>query len=170
MSRPKLISDAAILTIVRERLLRGGDKAVSFREVANATGLSAPALVLRFSTHGTMVSAALQTGWYDLAKLAKTAAADMGRSPKDVQEFFKLQADLLDIPALLAHSMREDGARSAASSYRSVVEAILADHFGGGIAGRNTAGLLFAAWMGRMALSEAGGKTFRFGELIRSVT
>lgn len=169
MSRRKLISDAAILTIVRERLLRGGERAVSFRDVAAATGLSAPALVLRFGSQAAMVSAALQAAWADLTKLAQSAAQDMGRSPKDVQEFLKRQADFADLPALLAHSLRSPEARSAATAYRSEVEAILAAHFGGGISGRNAAGLVFAAWQGRLAWGEAGGKTYRLGELIRSL-
>ncbi len=168
MSRPKIISDAAILAIVRERLLRGGEKAVSFREVSAATGLSAPALVLRFGSQAAMVSAALQMAWADLAKLAQSAAQDMGRSPKEVQEFLKLQADQVDIPALLSHSLRDSAARAAAAAYREGVEVILSDHFGGGIAGRNSAGLIFAAWQGRLAWGDAGGKTYRLGELIRT--
>lgn len=169
MSRPKLISDTAILAIVRDRLLRGGEKAVSFREVASATGLSAPALVLRFSNQNAMVSAALQNGWEDLCALAATRARTLGPSAKDLQEFLKQQADLIDIPALLAASMRDAQARTAASAYRTQIEDILANHFGGGIKGRSAAAHIFAAWHGRMAWSEAGGKTFRFSELIRSL-
>ena len=169
MSRTKLISDAAILAIVRERLLRSGEKAVSFREVAGATGLSAPALVLRFGSQSAMVGGALQAAWADLTKLAQSAAQDMGRSPKDVQEFLKIQTDFTDLPALLSHSLRIPAARTAASAYRAEVEAILAAHFGGGISSRNTAGLIFAAWQGRLAWGDAGGKTYRFGELIRSL-
>ena len=169
MSRTKLISYAAILTIVRERLLRGGEKAVSFREVAGATGLSAPALVLRFGSQSAMVSGALKATWADLTKLAQSAAQDMGRSPKDVQEFLKIQADFTDLPALLSHSLRIAEARAASSAYRAEVETILAAHFGGGISARNSAGLIFAAWQGRLAWGDAGGKTYRFGELIRSL-
>jgi AcrR family transcriptional regulator len=167
MSRPKLISDAAVLAIVRERLLREGARAVSFREVGAATGLSAPALVLRFSSQAAMVSAALVAGWHDLTALAKTSGKALGPGPKDVQDFLKQQADLIDIPMLLAQSLHDAPARAAAIAYREVVEGILAQHYGGGIAGRNTAGLVFAAMQGRMAWGDAGGKTFRLGEFLR---
>lgn len=170
MARPKLISDAAVLAIVRERVLRAGDKAVSFREVAAATGLSAPALVLRFSSQNAMVSAALVAGWDGLAQLAQSARANLGPTPKSVQDYLKLQADFIDIPALLTHSLRDPAAKAAASAYRAQVEAILAQHYGGGLAGRNAAGAVFAAWQGRMAWADAGGKTYRFGELLRSLT
>ncbi|MDZ7905098.1 MAG: hypothetical protein U5N55_04510 [Cypionkella sp.] len=170
MARPKLISDAAILAIVRERVLRAGDKAVSFREVAAATGLSAPALVLRFSSQSAMVSAALVAGWQALGALAASAAQDLGQSPKSMQEFLKLQADFIDIPALLTHSLRDAPAKAAAAEYRASLEGILAQHLGGGIAAKGTAGAIFAAWQGRIAWGEAGGKTYRFGEFLRNVT
>ncbi len=169
MARPKLISDAAVLTIVRERLLRAGEKAVSFREVAAATGLSAPALVLRFSSQSAMVSAALVAGWQDLTKLAQAAGQDLGPSAKDVQDFLKLQFDMVDIPALLSHSLRDASARTAANAYRDMVEAILARRYGGGIKGRNIAGMVFAAAQGREVWADAGGKSFRFGEFLREL-
>lgn len=167
MSRPKLISDAAVLAIVRERLLREGARAVSFREVGAATGLSAPALVLRFSSQSAMVSAALVAGWHALTALAMTLGKDIGPNPKDVQDFLKQQADHVDIPALLAHSLHDAPAHAAAITYREAVEAILAQYYGGGIEGRNTAGLVFAAMQGRMAWGDTGGKTFRLGAFLR---
>jgi AcrR family transcriptional regulator len=170
MSRPKLISDAAVLAIVRERVLRAGDKAVSFREVGAATGLSAPALVLRFSSQNAMVSAALVAGWQELGTLAQKLAENLGSSPKDVQDFLKAQADVVDIPTLLAHSLRDGPARTAAIAYRELVEGILANCYGGGMKGRNKAGLVFAAMQGRMAWGDAGGKTFRLGEFLRAQT
>ncbi len=168
MSRKKSISDEAILSIVRERLLREGEKAVSFREVAGATGLSAPALVLRFGSQSAMVSASLVAGWQTLMHLASAATESLGDSPKDLQAFLKLQSDMVDIPALLAHSLRDSNARGAALAHRAKVEEILAQRLGGGIKGRNAAGLIFAAWHGRLAWSDAGGKTFRLGEVIRA--
>lgn len=167
MARPKLISDAAILAIVRERVLRAGDKAVSFREVAAATGLSAPALVLRFSSQPAMLSAALVAGWASLSKLAAQSTQDLGPNPKSLQEFFKLQADHINIPALLTHSLRDIAAKTAAIAYRAQIEEIITQQLGGGIAARGTAGAIFAAWQGRLAWSDAGGKTYRFGEFLR---
>jgi len=169
MARPKLISDAAVLAIVRERLLRSGEKSVSFREVAAATGLSAPALVLRFSSQSAMVSQALVAGWAQLTQSAQAAGQDLGPSPKDVQEFLKVQSEIADIPALLSHSLRDAPARAAAMAYREAVETILTRAFGGGIAARQSAGVVFAAMQGRSLWDEAGGKTFRLGEFLRAV-
>lgn len=167
MARPKLISDAAILAIVRERLLRAGEKAVSFREVAGATGLSAPALVLRFSTQPAMISAALVAAWHELTELAQAGGRHLGPNARDVQDFLKQQSDWGNIPALLVHSLRDGPACAAASAYRTAVEGILAAHYGGTAAAHHKAGLVFATTLGRMAWHEAGGKTFRFGEFLR---
>lgn len=168
MARKKIISDADILTTVLARLLQGGDRAISLREVARATGLSAPALVLRFKSQHAMMIAALVQGWAILHQDAERAAQDLGGGAKSVQDLLKHQAELIDIPALLTHSLRDKQAAAAANAYREKIEAILAQRFGGGAKGRNAAGAIFAAWQGRLAWGEAGGKSFRFGELIRS--
>ena len=167
MSRRKAISDSVVLNIVLSRLLRDGEKAVSVREVARATGLSAPALVLRFANHAGMISAALCEGWASLT--AKAVAQDVSGGLKDVQDMLKAQSDVMDIAALLTHSLRNAAALSAANEYREVIEDILAKQYGGGAKGRNAAGVVFAAWQGRLAWGAAGGKSFRFGELIRTL-
>jgi AcrR family transcriptional regulator len=169
MARIKTISDTAILAIVLARLLRGGEKAVSFREVARATGLSAPALVLRFTNHAGMMTAALTHGWADLTQKATDTAKDMGGGLKDAQDLLKAQSEMMDIAALLTHSLRNPQASLAANAYRETIEDILAKRYGGGAKGRNAAGVAFAAWQGRLAWGEAGGKSFRFGELLRSL-
>jgi AcrR family transcriptional regulator len=169
MARRKLISDADILKTVLLRLLQGGDRAISLREVARATGLSAPALVLRFKTQQAMMIAALVQGWAILRQDADIAGQNLDGSPKSVQDMLKNQADLIDIPALLTHSLRHKQAAEAANTYREAIEQLLAQHYGGGAKGRNAAGAVFAAWQGRLAWGEAGGKSFRFGEMIRSL-
>lgn len=167
MPRTKLISDQAVLAIVRQRLLREGAKSVSFRLVSGASGLSPPALVLRFSSQTGMVSAALIAGWAELGAVAQQKGGDIGGSAKDLQAFLKAQADMADIPALLSYSHLFPAARDAAEVYREQIEAILTQHFGGGGKAARQAGLVFAAWQGRLAWAEAGGKSFRLGEFLR---
>ncbi len=166
MARTKQISDEQILYTVRQRLLDGGDKAAAFSAIAAATGLSAPALALRFGTQANMCQAAILAGWADLQS---RAAANLGDSAKDVQSYLRAQSDAADIPALLTLSARAPETMLAAAQWREQVETALANHYGGGLKGRSAAGLVFAAWQGRMAWTPAGGKTFRLAEVIRSL-
>jgi hypothetical protein len=165
MARTKLIPDADILYTVRHRMIEGGTRAASFSTIAAATGLSAPALVLRFGSQAQMCQAALIAGWAELTLRAKV---DLPPS-KNIQSYLKHQADYIDIPALLTLSQGDEATRTAASTWRAAVETTLARHFGDGLQGRNAAGLVFAAWQGRLAWTAAGGKSFRFGALIRNL-
>lgn len=164
MARSKQIPDADILYSVLQRILTEGERAATFSAIATATGLSAPALVLRFGSQAQMCQAALRAAW---AELITRAHLDLS-SPKDVQNFLKAQSDYVDIPALLTLSQRDHITLAAATLWRNTVETNLARHYSGGPKGRNAAALVFAAWQGRLAWSDAGGKTFRLAEVIRS--
>lgn len=148
MARKKVIPDTEILHIVRQCLLDGGDRSASFAAIAAETGLSAPTLVLRFGTQPQMCRAAILAGWADLQS---RAAADLGTTAKDVQTYLRGLSDAADIPALLTLSARDPATLAAASQWREVAEAALARHYGGGLRGRSAAGLIFAAWQGRLA-------------------
>lgn len=165
MARTKLIPDADILYTVRHRMIEGGRRAASFSAIAAATGLSAPALVLRFGSQAQMCQAALNAGWAELTLRAK---ADLPPS-KNIQSYLKHQADYINIPALLNLSQGDETTMTAASIWRAAVESTLARHFGDGPQGRNAAGLLFAAWQGRLAWTTVGGKSFRLGAVIRNL-
>jgi len=166
MARTKQIPDSEILYSVLQRLLTEGDRAATFSAIATATGLSAPALVLRFGSQAQMCQAALRAAWADLIERANV---DLGTT-KDVQNFLKNQSEHIDIPALLTLSQRDHITLAAATLWRNTVETNLARHYGAGPKGRNSAALVFAAWQGRLAWAEAGGKTFRLAEVIRSLT
>lgn len=166
MARIKRIPDSEVLYSVLQHLLTEGERAATFSAIATATGLSAPALVLRFGSHAQMCQAALRAAWADLIERANVELA----TSKDVQNFLKTQSDHVDIPALLTLSQRDQITLAAATLWRNTVETNLARHYGSGPKGRNSAALIFAAWQGRLAWSEAGGKTFRLAEVIRSLT
>lgn len=166
MARLKRIPDSEVLYSVLQHLLSEGERAATFSAIATATGLSAPALVLRFGSQAQMCQAALRAAW---AELISRANVELGTT-KDVQTFLKNQSDYVDIPALLTLSQRDQITLAAATLWRNAVETTLARHYGGGTKGRNSAALIFAAWQGRLAWAEAGGKTFRLAEVIRSLT
>lgn len=166
MARMKRIPDSEVLYSVLQHLLTEGERAATFSAIATATGLSAPALVLRFGSQSQMCQAALRGAW---AELTNRATVEL-TSAKDVQNFLKIQSEYVDIPALLTLSLRDETTLAAATLWRNAVETTLAGHYGAGPKGRNAAALVFAAWQGRLAWSEAGGKTFRLAEVIRSLT
>lgn len=166
MSRIKRIPDSEVLYCVLQHLLTEGERAATFATISTATGLSAPALVLRFGSQAQMCQAALRSAW---AELIARANVDLSRV-KDVQSFLKNQSDYADIPTLLTLSQRDEITLAAATLWRNAVETALARHYGGGPKGRNAAALTFAAWQGRLAWAEAGGKTFRLAEVIRSLS
>ena len=164
MSRAKQIPDSEILLSVLHRILGGGFRAATFSAIAAATGLSAPALVLRFGSQGQMCQMALRAAW---AELQQRAQPDLS---KGVQDYLKHQSEFADIPAMLTLSLSDQTTLAAATAWREIVETTLARHFGGGMRGRHAAGLTFAAWQGRLAWADAGGKSFRLGELIRGLS
>ena len=165
MARTKLIPDTDILYTVRQRMIEGGERAASFSAISTATGLSAPALVLRFGSQPKMCQAALRAAWTELTSRANAELS----TTKNVQSFLKHQADYVDIPILLALSQADPTSLAAASQWRATIETTLAKYFGDGAQGRHRAGLVFAAWQGRLSWTAAGGKTFRLGEVIRNL-
>ena len=161
MARTKQIPDSEILYSVLQRLTSEGDRAATFSAISTATGLSAPALVLRFGSHAQMCQAALRAAWADLIERANVDLT----TTKDVQNFLKNQSEYVDIPALLTLSQRDQITLAAATLWRTTIETNLARHYGSGPKGRNAAALVFAAWQGRLAWSEAGGKPFAWPKL-----
>jgi hypothetical protein len=162
----KQIPDSEILLSVLHRILGQGQRAATFSAISAATGLSASALVLRFGSQPMMCQTALRAGW---AELILRAAPDLATA-KGLQDYLKHQSEFADIPAMLTQSLSDKTTLAAATEWRGIVESTLARHFGGGMRGRHAAGLTFAAWQGRLAWAEAGGKSFRLGELIRGLS
>ncbi|MDT8854533.1 transcriptional regulator [Paracoccaceae bacterium Fryx2] len=167
MARPRTIPDTDVFAIVRQLLAEGGDKAVAFSAVAQASGLAAPSLVQRYGSREGMVRAALTAGWDAADAAAEEAALDTPPSAKGALAFLKvLGAQTADL-ALLATEFRDPALRARASAWRAQVEAVLAQRLGGGARGREAAALLFAAWQGQVLWQATGGKGFRLKDVVK---
>jgi AcrR family transcriptional regulator len=167
MARIKIIPDAEILALVLGKLLTEGEKAVSFGLISAACGLAAPTLVQRYGSRDGMIASALAAGWAGLESLTAAAELEALVSAKGAQGLLKDISAAVDIPTLLSASQRDKALMDRAALWRASVEAALAVRLGGGVKGREAAGLMFSAWQGRLMWDGAGGKTFRLGEALR---
>lgn len=173
MPRRKIIPDTEVFALVRTLLNEGGDKAVAFGPVARASGLAASTLVQRFQSRDAMVQAALNDGWDRLEEACAAAEANAPTNAKGASAFLKevgaATADGSTL-ALLAADFRDPVLRDRAAAWRARVETALAVRLGGGEKGRETAALIFAAWMGQVFWQPAGGKAFKLKDLFRRLT
>jgi AcrR family transcriptional regulator len=109
---------------LRRLLLQGGDKAVAFSSVAQATGLAAPTLAQRYGTRDAMVRAALLDGWDVLDAAAARAAEIAPVTPKGAAQMLKsLAADDGGMIALLVSEFRDPVLRGRALAWRAAVVA-----------------------------------------------
>lgn len=173
MPRKKLIPDADVYVTIRAMLAAGGDKAVAFGSVARATGLAAATLVQRYGNREAMVQAALSDGWDRLDAACASAEENAPLNGKGAAVFLKqLSATTLESSdlALLAVDFRDAELRERASKWRERVETGLALRLGGGAKSREVAAILFAAWMGQVLWSPAGGKGFKLKDSLKRLT
>lgn len=162
MARPRTIPDGTIFAAILRLIAEGGEKAVSFSSVAEATGLSAPSLVQRYGALPEMVHKAFVGEWDRIDALTTTAIADMATSTKGPQSLLKA---LSRIPgaAVLAATLRDDKLRDRAAKWQRRVETALAAHIGEA----EDAALLFAAWQGQMIWEGIAGKSFKLKDALR---
>ena len=173
MPRRKIISDAEVFAHVRRLLVADGDKAVAFGPVARATGLAAATLVQRYSTRDGMVRDAVADVWKQLDAALRAADAVTAPTPKGAQALLKAMASAVPEgtdPAILAITLRDPALRDHAMAWRAALETALAQRLGAGTAGREAAGILFAAWHGQRMWAAAGDKSFRTKDAIRRLT
>jgi AcrR family transcriptional regulator len=163
MARPRSIPDPRIHAATRRLLAEGGDKAVSFAAVAQATGLAAPTLVQRYGSRDGMVKAALLDAW-DGLEAATAAAASAAETP---QGFLKALGSDGTALAHLSAGFRDADLRDRAAAWRRGVEAVLARQIGGGGKAREAAAMLFAAWQGAQAWEAAGGRGFKMKDAVK---
>lgn len=172
MPRRKIIPDAEVHAAIRRLLSEGGDKAVAFGSVARATGLAGATLVQRFGSRDAMVRAALIDGWDRLNEACTKAEAEAPLNARGASLFLKaLGAEIADGAdlSLLAIDFRDADLRARAAAWRARVEMALALRLGGGKA-RDSAAILFAAWMGQVLWQAAGGKGFRLKNALKRLT
>ncbi len=171
MGRHKILPDADVFAAVRHLLMQGGDKAVAFSSVAQATGLAAPTLAQRYGTRDAMVRAALLDGWRVLAEATGRAAGAAPATAKGATQVLKvLGASHGEEIALLASGFRDPALRAPALAWRQALLAALGSRMGGGSKGQEAAALLFAAWQGQMMWQKAGGSTVKIKDAVKRLT
>ena len=170
MPRARTLSDEAIHATIRRLLAEGGDKAVSFGTVSQATGLAASTLAQRFATRDGMVRAALLDGWAHLSARTEAAEAEVPAGGKQVAALLKLVArdSAADI-ALRLHHLRDPDLRAAAQAWRSHMEQAIALRLAPDKAAE-TAAMVFALWQGRLLWSDAGEPPFRLKDALRRLS
>lgn len=170
MPRARTLSDEAIHATIRKMLADGGDKAVSFGTVSQATGLAASTLAQRFATRDGMVRAALLDGWSRLSAATETAEGEVPLGSKQVPALLKqVGKDHEGDIALLLHHLRDPDLRAAADAWRTRLERAIALRLGGEKAAEPAA-MVFALWQGRMLWAGAGEPPFRLKDAIRRLS
>ncbi len=173
MGRSRTVSDAEIFLTIRRLLLAGGEKAVAFASVAQATGLAGPTLVQRFGSRAGMIRAAHLAGWDALDAATAAAIASAEFSAKGAHNLLKSlsgdQAEPLDL-AVLSMDFRDAVLRKRAEAWRQTVEATLGSQLGRGTKAREKAAMLFAAWQGQLLWQIAGGKSFKIKDAVKQLT
>lgn len=173
MARKKIIPDAKVHTEILRLLAQGGDRAVSFATVAQATGLAGPTLVQRFGSREGMVHTALMAAWAELEDQTTQAEAAAPLTAKGAQTLLKTltaEAPLLSCLPQMTADFRDSAIRARAEVWRTRMEQALALRLGGGTRGREMAAILFAAWQGQIMWLPMGGKAFRLKDLLKRVT
>jgi AcrR family transcriptional regulator len=168
MGRSRTLPDTEVFAALRRLLILGGDKAVAFSSVAQATGLAAPTLAQRYGTRDAMVRAALRDGWDALDAAAARAAEIAPVTPKGAAQMLKsLAADDGGMIALLVSEFRDPALRDRALAWRQSLLAALGSRLGGGNKGQEAAALVFAAWQGQVMWQKAGGSGIRVKDAVR---
>ena len=168
MGRRKTLPDAEVFAALRHLLMQGGDKAVAFSSVAQATGLAAPTLAQRYGTREAMVRAALLDGWKVLAEATDQAAGGAPPTAKGATQILKaLGAGHAQEIALLVSEFRDPALREPALAWRQALLAALGARMGGGSKGQEAAALVFAAWQGQLMWQKAGGPGIRVKDVVK---
>lgn len=171
MGRHKTLPDAEVFAALRGLLVQGGDKAVAFSSVAQATGLAAPTLAQRYGTRDAMVRAALLDGWQVLAKATDQAVGAAPPTAKGATQILKaLGAGHGEEIALLVSEFRDPALRGPALAWRQALLAALGARLGGGSKGPEAAALVFAAWQGQVMWQRAGGSDLKIKDAVKRLT
>lgn len=166
MPRTRTIPDDRIFSAIHKLLDEGGDRAVSFASVSEATGLAPPTLVQRYGSRDGMVRAARTAAWQKLA--AQTADAILLTEKKGPQALLKAlsAAD----PAAIVLDCRDPELAQRAAAWRATVESALALRLGTGQKARESAALLFAAWQGQLLWARASESSVKIKDAVRRLT
>jgi AcrR family transcriptional regulator len=163
MPRTRTIPDSRVFAAIEGLKAKGGTKAVSFATVAAVTGLAPPTLVQRYGSIEAMLHAARSAAWDDIG--ARTAAAMTLAADKGAAGFLRAIGPL-DVAAIAA-DLSDEALSGRAASWRAGVETALAQKIGSGQKARETAAVLFAAWLGQSLWANTGTESFRMKDLVK---
>lgn len=166
MPRSRIIPDARVFSTVQRLLREGGEKAVSFSTVSEATGLAPPTLVQRYGSLSGMVRAARQDAWDKVE--ARTQAAITSTADKGPQALIKA-IGAVDVRAI-ARDLRDPDLAHSANVWRVTVESALALRFGTGQKARESAAMLFAAWQGQALWHPDGNGPVKLKDAVKRLT
>ncbi|MDE3240477.1 MAG: transcriptional regulator [Paracoccaceae bacterium] len=168
MPRNRTIPDQTVLNTVRQMLASGGDKAVSFSTVAQATGLAASTLAQRYATRDGMVRAALLDGWDRLIDVTVEAETEAPMSAKGVPALLKrIGRDGGGDLSVLVTRQTEADLRNRAEDWRRRMESAIALRLGNDDHARDSASMVFAAWQGRLLWGLDSDSGFRLKDAIK---
>jgi AcrR family transcriptional regulator len=171
MGRSKTLPDTDVFAALRRLLIQGGDKAVAFSSVGQATGLAAPTLAQRYGTRDAMVRAALQDGWDVLGKATEQTVDAAPPTAKGATQILKaLSASHAEEIALLVSEFRDPALRDPALAWRQSLLAALGSRLGGGSKGQEAAALVFSAWQGQILWHKAGGSEVKIKDAVKRLT
>jgi AcrR family transcriptional regulator len=168
MARPKSVPDDQVHTAIAALYRQGGDKAVTFATVSEATGLAPPTLVQRYGSRDGMLEWALMRGWDAVA--AATDSALPVLEDRGAAAFLKALADGLAKSFSLAElvaAQRSAALQARAAAWREATEERLAAGFGSSRNAQEQAAIAFAAWQGQLLWDASGGKSFRLKAAVR---
>ena len=162
MARPRTIPDTVIYAAILRLIAEGGEMAVAFSTVSEATHLAAPSLVQRYGALPQMVLAAMVGEWDRLDGICATAISETSEAAKGPQALLKALSPAPS-PALLAASLRNAALRDRASRWRHRVVSALTGQLGDD----NAAAMLFAAWIGQGMWEGFGDKGFKVKDMLK---
>ncbi|MES2145460.1 MAG: transcriptional regulator [Pseudomonadota bacterium] len=168
MPRPKSVPDDHVHAAIADLYGRGGDKAVTFATVSQATGLAPPTLVQRYGSRDRMMEWALMRGW-DAVAVASDAALPV-LDDRGAAAFLKAVADGLGATFTLGQlvtAQRSRDLQARAADWRAATESRLASSLGASRDAREQAAIAFAAWQGQLLWDDAGGRSFRLKAALR---
>lgn len=149
MPRKKSLTDAQVLDHARRLHLSGGEKALTFGNLARASGLAASTLAQRFGTIEGLIASLARQGWTEL--LEGLVAVDQATANKGPQGYLKALAPAaFESTRLLSLSTSDEEARSLAEEWRIRVITALSLRLGQGEKARSAAQTLFMLWQGQV--------------------
>lgn len=158
MPRPKMMPDTKVLDTALDVMRRAGPEGLTFASLADASGLSAAALVQRFSSKAGLKQRALLRAWDMLDERTARLAAETPRSPEGAVKLLAgLSADYGGIESyaegllILREDLRDPQLRARGAAWKKDLCRILDDCFAGAAKAPEGIGLLMATqWQGAL--------------------